>query len=287
LKSYISLVHSRMPSLPLRVLHELEVLENEIMNGAEDSYVSNKLAKLYLMFQVHIRRYSKALAHSPDKDPGVEVLVGLCNDAFSKLIESFDSKHLEQRAMQQDRQDHNHPTPILSYEHLMESLEMGLQKLSRIIDVAAPSEGRGTLSQKLFHTCQDVSHLSEDAAEYAGYLTITHVFSWISFYATQIQQEASRIFKGFQQYSASIITALPFWEFLPYDKHYEEHVNKAADYLLGRKLSLKCAHFLAAFRCLKDSSCLHALEVGYLIDSDIPCHETRHMQTSRCNNFSY
>jgi hypothetical protein len=94
--------------------------------------------------------------------------------------------------------------------------------LSRI-DVAFPTEERTALSQKLAITRRDVSHLSEDAVKYTGYLTIATVFSWISVYAPPIRQEASRISKGFQQNSASIIKALPFWEFLPYDKHYEEH----------------------------------------------------------------
>jgi hypothetical protein len=78
------------------------------------------------------------------------------------------------------------------------------------------------LSQKLFSTRQDVSHLSENVAEYAGYLTITHVFSWISYYAARIRQESTQIYEEFKQYSASIVKVLPFWEFLPYDKHYEE-----------------------------------------------------------------
>jgi hypothetical protein len=182
-------------------------------------------------------------------------------------------------------QQYNHPiSSILSYKSQVESLETGLQTLSRIMDVAFPSEERATLSRKLFGTRQDVSRLSENAAEYAGYLTITHVFAWISYYATQIREEVSRIFKGFQQYSASIVKALPFWEFLPYDKHYEEHgmsshttlfimltasaVNNAVENLLGRRLNLRCAHFLAAFRCLKDSDCQPAFRIGYFINSN-------------------
>jgi hypothetical protein len=112
----------------------------------------------------------------------------------------------------------------------VESLETGLQMLSRI-DVAFPTEERNALSQKLVITRQDVSRLDEDVAKYAGYLTIATVSSWISEYAPPIRQEASRIFKGFQQYSASFVKALPFWEFLPYDKHYEEH---GMSYLISR-----------------------------------------------------
>jgi hypothetical protein len=118
---------------------------------------------------------------------------------------------------------HNHPiSSILSHKPHVESLETGLQMLSRV-DVGFPSEERNVLSRKLSSTRQDLSHLSEDVAKYTEYLTIETVFTWISEYAPQIRREASRISKGFQQYSGSLVNALPFWEFLPYDKHYEEH----------------------------------------------------------------
>jgi hypothetical protein len=120
---------------------------------------------------------------------------------------------------------HNHPiSSILSYQPHVDSLKANIRVLSRI-DVAFPSEEkkRDTLSQKLLSTRQDVSRLNENAAEYAGHSTILHVYSWISCYAALLQQEASRIFEGFQQYSDSIVKALPFWEFLPYYKHYKEH----------------------------------------------------------------
>lgn len=256
LKFLMSVLHRRTSLFPSKILYGIGNIEKAMMEGLEDTVVSNQLAEIYSTFQDHIIGYSKALEHSSDKDPGVEVLVELCKNAFLKLIASFDSKLLEQRANHPDIQDHNHPiSSILSHEPHVKSLETGLDMLSRIDVAMFPSEERNTLSQKLVITSRDVSHLSEDAAKYAGYLTIATVFSWISEYARPIRQEASRISKGFQKHSASIVKALPFWEFLPYDKHYEEHVNKAVEYLLGRKLSLRCAHFLAAFRCLKDSNC--------------------------------
>jgi hypothetical protein len=148
------------------------------------------------------------------------------------------------------------------------SIEVGLRLIELELESAFPSKNRTELLQMVHRSTTGVKGLKERAFEFKISLQVVQTVVAILLETTAIHKNAKSLFNDFKAYCAKVVTALPFWAFLPHNEPYIEHgewciwhciifladylcpVKRAVSYLAGRGLSLKFAHFLAAIDCL-------------------------------------